>query len=43
MGAVYHGFHLFVAGYEEGLDNVIVRVREIGEKKFHTESVGFFF
>ena len=42
-GDEYHGFQLFVAGYTEDINEVLTRINEIGNEKFDTESVGFFY
>ncbi|NOR56612.1 MAG: hypothetical protein GQ531_10470 [Sulfurovum sp.] len=42
-GDEYDGFHLFVAGYTEDINDVLMRINDIGDEKFDTESVGFFY
>ena len=42
-GDEYNGFHLFVAGHTEDINEVLTRINEIGDEKFDTESVGFFY
>ncbi|MCK5536179.1 MAG: hypothetical protein KAI79_05085 [Bacteroidales bacterium] len=42
-GDNYDGFHLFVAGHTEDINDVIATINEIGDEKFDTESVGFFY
>ena len=42
-GDEYQGFHLFVAGHTEDINDVLMRINEIGDEKFDTESVGFFY
>lgn len=42
-GEKYDGCHLFVAGHTEDINEVLLRVNEIGDERFDTEYVGFFY